>query len=141
MADKISPYAYPGTTGFVSVDYAIREAIGKMPYTEEEVRSKSRSNEIVQWRAALCAALRAYGLSYSEIGKKLNRDHSSAVYHALRHVENLKYWQGYKDKFNVVLSAFEWRVGVVPLPKERKPRNEAKNRLDGIRSSIHSDAE
>lgn len=69
------------------------EAINQIAYTHgytaEHILSHSKQRKLVVARRECIAMLRAKGLSTPQIGKIMNRDHSTIV-HALQVLEELK---------------------------------------------------
>lgn len=53
-------------------------------FSIKELTSKKRQKHIVKARFILCAALHKLGLSYSQIGSLLKRDHTTAMYAIFR---------------------------------------------------------
>lgn len=52
--------------------------------TKDELRSKCRRAELCDARSVVCYILRKHGLSSTEVGRLINRDHTSVLYHAAR---------------------------------------------------------
>jgi hypothetical protein len=63
--------------------------------------NNSRAKLHIQIRAAIGVALSAYCNTY-EIGDALNRDRSSVSHYTTKHVQNLKYWDGYREIYTIV---------------------------------------
>jgi hypothetical protein len=61
----------------------------------------SRNKLHIQIRAAIGVALSSYCNTY-EIGAALNRDRSSVSHYTNKHVQNLKYWKGYREIHDIV---------------------------------------
>ena len=56
--------------------------------TTEIITSPSRTANLCAMRMVICHQLRTAGLTLSQIGKKINRNHSTVV-HSLRRFEDL----------------------------------------------------
>ena len=112
---------------FNPVDDAILELSTYTGYTIDEITGESRRKDVIQWRAAVCVSLRAFGYTTEKIGKHLNRDHSSIVHHTQKHESNLRFWEGYSNKYNTCILVFSDKFDKQPNPivvskqKTRKP--------------------
>lgn len=56
--------------------------------TAEIITSKSRTANVCAMRMAICHQLRTAGLTLNQIGRQINRNHSTVV-HSLRRFEDL----------------------------------------------------
>jgi hypothetical protein len=85
-----------------AIELAVRQA-----YSALGVRpSNSRQKLHIQIRAAIGVALSSYCNTY-EIGAALNRDRSTTSHYTSKHVQNLKYWEGYRDIYEIVSAEIE----------------------------------
>ena len=85
-----------------AIEVAVRQAyaaLGDRP-------SNSRTKLHIQIRAAIGVALSSYCNTY-EIGTALNRDRSSVSHYTTKHVQNLKYWKGYREIYEIVSDEIE----------------------------------
>jgi chromosomal replication initiation ATPase DnaA len=57
--------------------------------------ARFKSATAARWKA--CRRLRDKGLSYAQIGMKLNRDHTTVMYAIRRMREGINAWEGCKD--------------------------------------------
>lgn len=58
----------------------IASQAAKEGYTLEQILSHDRDKELVVVRHGIARALRDRGLSFAQIGRIMNRDHSSIIY-------------------------------------------------------------
>jgi len=80
-----------------AISHAVNQA-----YKALGVRPCNSRNKLhIQIRAAIGVALSSYCNTY-EIGAALNRDRSSVSHYTNKHVQNLKYWKGYREIHDMV---------------------------------------
>jgi hypothetical protein len=66
----------------------------------------SRKAKQVQFRAAIINALHlAHKIPDDEIAKSLNITRTTALFHRRRHDQNLRFWEGYQNLYNVALKS------------------------------------
>lgn len=71
-----------------------------------DVVSNHRYSFILPARFALCYALRANGLSYKAIGRRLHRDHSSVIHACRRAEEMMERDPGYTRKVEALVEFY-----------------------------------
>ena len=67
--------------------------------TPEQLTQKSKVSELVELRAFAAVFMRHCDFKYKNIGFHLKRDHSSIMNLVKRHVDFLKYDEGYRMRF------------------------------------------
>jgi|TARA_R100000458_G_scaffold20596_1_gene18384 hypothetical protein len=85
-----------------AIELAVRQAYNALGVRPSNTRQKLH----IQIRAAIGVALSSYCNTY-EIGAALNRDRSSVSHYTTKHVQNLKYWEGYRDIYEIVSTEIE----------------------------------
>ena len=85
-----------------AIELAVRQAYNALGVRPSDSRQKLH----IQIRAAIGVALSSYCNTY-EIGAALNRDRSSISHYTTKHVQNLKYWEGYRDIYEIVSTEIE----------------------------------
>ena len=85
-----------------AIELAVRKAYNALGVRPSNTRQKLH----IQIRAAIGVALSSYCNTY-EIGTALNRDRSSVSHYTTKHVQNLKYWEGYRDIYEIVSTEIE----------------------------------
>ena len=63
--------------------------------------NQSRKAEQVKARAAMMTAMRQSGLKLHHIAEIFGSDHSTVVHHTRKHEANIKFWDGYEDKYSI----------------------------------------
>lgn len=89
LADRCSPV----DTNAAIVDAAITNAARAFGTTTTAVASGSKYREDVDSRAVACYVARLFGVSHSEIGRHIGRDHST-VMHAVSRVGETSHLRG-----------------------------------------------
>lgn len=73
--------------------------------TREQITGKSRLQQIVYARAIAAWFLRQSGLSYPQIGKVINRQHCTVIYHLRKHDDECTYNREYRKMFDKINNA------------------------------------
>lgn len=64
----------------IKIGAVIRIVSEKYNVTDTDIRGKSREKELIRPRFIVFTLLKKLGLSYSEIGRYMNRDHTTVMY-------------------------------------------------------------
>ena len=85
-----------------AIDMAVKEVYETLGF----IRNKSRKKHQAQARAAVGVALSPYCTTY-EIGDALDRSRCTCSHYTNNHTNNIKYWVGYSEIYNLVQETIE----------------------------------
>lgn len=103
-------------------DAAIAEACRQFNMEPGVILGRPRSESEAIARHAVCAALRAIGMSFSAIGKLLGRSNSAAMNSLKRHHDMMSTSHVYRARADAVICAAQMaRDGKTPPPTEAGP--------------------
>jgi chromosomal replication initiation ATPase DnaA len=103
----VSPYVYPGlviTSGEMNLDNFLSECCEKFPFDLDDLKGRSRMQDVAFVRHAICHLLRyKEKKTFTEIGRIFGRDHATAI-SAVKRWDNLLSYNDHKAQtFNLVV--------------------------------------
>jgi len=99
--------AFITSTGVVPIE-KVFDSLDKMTgIKRDKICGPDRTQHIFLARALVCVVLRGQGLSYSQIGSIINRDHTSIMHAVKRAMEQVKVNKAYADLINTITKEVE----------------------------------